>query len=300
MGLIGLAGYWYNIWGAQHAGIFRELGLAPERVQIQTNEAISALSSGGLDVLQSPTDAAVTALSKGANMTLVADHALEAPYDLVARPEIATVEGLRGLKVGASSLRAGTGTIARVMLRGRGMTDDDYELTQTGGNPQRYAALQSGGTQAAIIADPVNFIAKLDGYRILLSFSDIVPQYSFVSWWVRRDWLDNSQNREDLVNFVAGLIRGREWAHDPANREALIQIWMDETQSPRPVAEQMYEYYMVQHPKLVDSSDVRTEPRAAVVKIQQELEDLPALPPESQWIDRTITERARQVASARR
>jgi hypothetical protein len=56
----------------------------------------------------------------------------------------------------------------------------------------------------------------------------------------------------------------------------------------------------VQHPKLVDSSDVRTEPRAAVVKIQQELEDLPALPPESQWIDRTITERARQVASARR
>jgi ABC-type nitrate/sulfonate/bicarbonate transport system substrate-binding protein len=300
MGLIGLAGYWYNIWAGQHSGIFRELGLAPERVQIQTNEAISALSSGGLDVLQSPTDAAVTALSKGANMTLVADHALEAPYDLVARSDITSVEGLRGLKVGASSLRAGTGTIARVMLRGRGMTDDDYELTQTGGNPQRYAALQSGGTQAAIIADPVNFIAKLDGYRVLLSFSDVVPQYSFVSWWVRRDWLDNAQNREDLVNFVAGLIRGRGWAHDPANREALIKIWMDETQSPRPVAEQMYEYYMVQHPKLVDSSDIRPEPRAAVVKIQQELEDLPALPPESQWIDRTITERARQVASTRR
>jgi ABC-type nitrate/sulfonate/bicarbonate transport system substrate-binding protein len=298
LGLVGLAGYWYVIWAGQYAGIFRELGLAPERVSIQTNEAISALSSGGLDLLQSPTDSAITALSKGANLTAVADYALEAPYDLVARPEISSVEGLRGLKVGASSLKAGTGTIARVMLRGRGLTDDDYELTQTGGNPQRFAALQSGGTQAAVIADPVNFIAKLDGYRILLSFSDVVPQYSFVSWWVRRDWLDTPQNRDDAVSFLAGLIRAKTWAHDPANREALIDIWMKETQSPRPVAEQMYEYYIVQHPKLVDSSNLLPEPIGAVIKIQQELEDLPALPPESQWVDRTLTERARQLASA--
>src|SRR3954453_15368581 len=244
IGLVGLAGYWDTIWAGQHSGIFRELGLNPERVSVQTNEAISALSSGGLDILQSPSDSAVTALSKGANLTLGGDYALEAPYDLVPRPEITSVDGLRNLKVGASSLKAGTGTIARVMMRGRGMTDDDYELTQTGGNPQRYAALQSGGTQAAVIADPVNFIAKLDGYRVLLSFSDIMPQYSFVSWWVKRDWLDTPQNREDLVNFVADLIRGKPWAHDPANNEALPDIWMQETQSPRPVPEQMYEYYI--------------------------------------------------------
>jgi ABC-type nitrate/sulfonate/bicarbonate transport system substrate-binding protein len=185
------------------------------------------------------------------------------------------------------------------MLRGRGLGDDDYELTQTGGNPQRYAALQSGGTQAAVIADPVNFIAKLDGYRILLSFSDIVPQYSFVSWWVRRDWLDDAQNREDAVRFVAGLIRGKEWAHDRANRERMVEILAQETQSPRPVAEQIYEYYMVQRPKAVDSSGLLAEPIQAVVKIQQELEDLPALPPESQWMDRTVTERARSLASTR-
>lgn len=300
MGLIGLAGYWYNIWAAQRAGIFRELGLAPERFSIQTNEAISALTSGSLDLLQSPTDAAITALSKGASMTLIADHTVQAPYDLVARPEITSVADLRGKKVGASSLRAGTGTIARVMLRARGLTDDDYELTQTGGNPQRYAALQAGGTDAAVIADPVNFIARIDGYRILLSFSDVVPEYSFVSWWVRRDWAERPENRELLVNFLAGLIRGKEWAHRPENREQLIEIWMQETQSPRAVAEQMYEYYIVQHPQLVDASDVRPGPIQAVIKIQQELEDLPPLPPESQWIDHSFVERARQVAAAAR
>jgi ABC-type nitrate/sulfonate/bicarbonate transport system substrate-binding protein len=126
----------------------------------------------------------------------------------------------------------------------------------------------------------------------------VVPQYSFVGWWVRRDWLNDAQNRDDATRFVAGLIRGRDWAHDPANKEALLTIWMEETQTTRPVAEQMYTYYMQQHPKLVDSSDVRPEPTQAVIKLQQELEDLPALPPESQWIDRTITERARQLAAA--
>jgi ABC-type nitrate/sulfonate/bicarbonate transport system substrate-binding protein len=296
MGLIGLAGYWYNIWAAQHAGIFRELGLNAERYSIQTNEAISALTSGSLDLLQCPTDACVTALSKGAQIVMVADHTIEAPYELVGRPEIASVADLRGKKVGASSLRAGTGTIARVMMKARGLGDDDYELTQTGGNPQRYAALQAGGTEAAVIADPVNFKARIDGYRILMGFSEVYPEYSFVSWWVRKDWLDNAQNRDDLVNFLAGLIRGKAWAHEPANRERLIQIWMDETQSPRPIAEQMYEYYIVQHPGLVDTSDARPGPVQAVVKIQQELEDLPALPAESQWVDRSYVERARQLA----
>jgi ABC-type nitrate/sulfonate/bicarbonate transport system substrate-binding protein len=123
----------------------------------------------------------------------------------------------------------------------------------------------------------------------------VVPEYSFVSWWVRRDWLDNAENREALANFIVGLIRGKEWAHAPENRERMLEIWMQETQSPRNVAEKMYEYYMVQRPAIVDSSDIRPGPIQSVAKILQELEDLPALPPESQWIDRAYVERARQA-----
>src|SRR5438067_8960456 len=111
-----------------HEGTYRELGLTVEWNWLQTNEAISALVSGGIDILQAPTDAAITALSKGAALRLVADHTLEAPYDLVARGDVARATDLRGLKVGDSSLRAGSGTIARVMLRAQGLGDDDYEL----------------------------------------------------------------------------------------------------------------------------------------------------------------------------
>jgi ABC-type nitrate/sulfonate/bicarbonate transport system substrate-binding protein len=183
------------------------------------------------------------------------------------------------------------------MLRAAGLADQDYELTATGGNPQRYVALQSGGVEAALLSDPVNFLARLDGYRALLTFTDVMPEYAFVTTWVTDDWLANADNREALTGFLAAVIRAKAWALAPANREALLQIWMDETHSERKTVEVMYDDYVVKHPEQVDFSDVREAPLRAVEQVMRDLEDLPPLPPDSQWIDRSYTERARQLAA---
>jgi hypothetical protein len=71
---------------------------------------------------------------------------------------------------------------------------------------------------------------------------------------------------------------------------------MEEARSPREVAEQIYDYYVVQHPGAVDSTDVREGPVGSVIRILRELEDLPPLPPESAWIDRTYAQAARAAA----
>src|SRR5262249_21825296 len=145
-------------------------GVDVEMTTLQTNEAVAALVSGSLDVLHCPTDACVTAVSKGAQIRMVNDYSLEAPYDLIAKPELTTVADLRGKSIGVSSLSAGTGSLAKILLRAQGFGPDDYQLTQAGGNPQRYVALQSGGVDAALLSDPVNFAALLEGYRPLLRF----------------------------------------------------------------------------------------------------------------------------------
>jgi NitT/TauT family transport system substrate-binding protein len=283
---------------AQRKGLLREQGVEVEWSTLGTNEAIPALLGGSLDILNASTDAAVTALSKGATLKLVGDYNITTPYELVGRPEVATITALRGQKVGASSLRAGSGTIARYMMKAHGMGDEDYELTQVGGNPQRYAALQSGGVAAAIITDPVNFRARLDGYRILAAFADLVPEYSLDSWWVRADWLNDPRNGEALVGFLAALGRAQQWARAPENRAALIDLLMEEARSPREVAEQIYDYYVVQNPGAIDSTDVREGPVGNVIRIMRELEDLPALPPQSEWVDRTYALRAREIAAS--
>src|SRR5215211_8539077 len=116
VGGIALVGYFYPVWAALELGLFRELGVNVDWTTFAVNEAMAALTSGNLDILQSSTDLSLNAVSKGAGIKLVADYTLQAPYDLMARTDIASVEALRGQKVGASSLRSGSGTIVRVML----------------------------------------------------------------------------------------------------------------------------------------------------------------------------------------
>ncbi len=276
----GLAGFFYPMWVAQQEGLLHDAGLTVEWTTLDTNQAIPALLGGSLDVLNASTDAALIALSKGAALKLVGDYNITTPYELVSRPEITSVDGLRGQKVGASSLHAGSGTIVRYMLKAHGLGDDDYELVQAGGNPQRYAALQSGGVAASILTDPVNFRARLDGYRILAAFADLVPEYSLDSWWVRADWLNSADNRQALVGFLTALGRAQQWAKAPEHREALIDLVADQAHSPREVAEQIYDYYVVQNPGAIDSTDVRDAPVGNVIRILRDLEDLPPLPPE--------------------
>src|SRR5262245_31371343 len=190
LGVVALVAYMYPMWVMVEKGFGAQQGLNIQITTFQTNEAVAALVSGSLDVLMCPSDGCVTAVSKGGQIKMVNDYLTQAPYNLMARSDIPSVADLRGKKVGVSSITTGSGTLARIMLTAEGLGADDYQLVQAGGNPQRFAALQSGGVDAALLSDPANFEAELGGYRSLLEFSKVVPQYSFTSDWVLNGWLD--------------------------------------------------------------------------------------------------------------
>lgn len=296
-GYIALSAYYYPLWLAEKQGFLKDVGLSAEWSQLDTNGSISALVGGSLDILSGVTDGSLIAISKGANIKILANYHIITPFELVARPEFNTVQDLRGQKIGASSLRSGSGTIARFMMQQNGVRDTEYELTQVGGNTQRYAALQSGGIGATLLSDPVNFRARLDGFKILQAFAEVMPEYSLNVWMVRGDWLDAPRNQEDLTNFLAAVIKAKDWAARPENKEAVIQIVMDETRSPREVAEQCYDYYVVRYPNALDFTDLKEAPVQNVVRLMRELEDeAPNLPPESQWVDRSYAHKATELA----
>src|SRR5215210_3744121 len=99
LGVVAFVSYFYPMWIAIEKGFGAQQGLDIEMTTFQTNEAVAALVSGSLDVLMCPTDSCVTALSKGATIKQLNDYLIEAPYDLIAKPEIASVAELRGKKV---------------------------------------------------------------------------------------------------------------------------------------------------------------------------------------------------------
>jgi NitT/TauT family transport system substrate-binding protein len=295
LGVVALVSYMYPMWVAVEKGFFAQQGLNVEMTTLQTNEAVAALVSGSLDVLMCPTDGCVTAVAKGGQIRMVNDYLTEAPYNLMARQETQTVAELRGKKVAVSSLSTGSGTLARIMLTAQGLAPDDYQLVQAGGNPSRFAALQSGGVDAALLSDPANFEAILGGYRNLLEFSKVVPQYSFSSDWVLNDWLAQTGNPDVLVRFQAGQIGGNRWAREPANKAALLEIIMRHVNTSAEIAERVYDFYVVQNPGVVGVDDLRTEPVESVLRILREEGTVTDMPPTAQWRDGSYIQQARQL-----
>ncbi len=295
LGVVAFVSYFYPMWIAAEKGFGAQQGLDIQLTTLQTNEAVAAAVSGSLDVLMCPTDACVTAVAKGAQMKMVNDYLTQAPYNLMARPEIQSFADLRDKKIGVSSLTTGSGSLARIMLSSQGLQPADYTLVQAGGNPQRYAALQSGGVDAAMLSDPANFEAMIEGYRDLMDFSKVVPQYSFASDWVTNDWLSQGDHPDVLVRFQVAQAAASRWAQDPANKQALIDLIVDKTKASQAVAERIYNFYIVTDPGIMGVDDLRTEPVDSVVRILQDEGTITDMPPASQWRDPTYIQRARQL-----
>jgi len=105
------------------------------------------------------TDTGVVAVSKGASVRLVSDFQVEAPYDLMARSEIASVDGLRGKKIGVANLRGDVVAIvdARPLF---GLP------SPRAGRRQWTLVVAAEGLEAALV---------IDGVARLEAFTGVVP-----------------------------------------------------------------------------------------------------------------------------
>jgi NitT/TauT family transport system substrate-binding protein len=86
------------------------------------------------------------------------------------RPEIQTVEDLRGKTVGVTNLKAITDTAARLGLERSGLQPDvDVFTRRTGGLAESMAGLETGAIDGASMSVPMVFEARKRGYRELIN-----------------------------------------------------------------------------------------------------------------------------------
>jgi NitT/TauT family transport system substrate-binding protein len=94
---------------------------------------------------------------------------------LVTSANIKRVEDLKGKTFGISSFGGTPHSEAVMILRKHGMNPDkDVTFLQIGGSSSRYAALESGSIQAAMLVPPFNNLAQKRGFNQLLSFNEIM------------------------------------------------------------------------------------------------------------------------------
>jgi NitT/TauT family transport system substrate-binding protein len=189
-------------WIAFEAGYFREQGLdISDMNRIEPGATLlAALHNGEVDVVAAGGPSLVLGTLQGLD-TMIVGSDLDIFEDAISvRPEIKTVEDLRGKTIGVSRLKAISDVAARVALERLGFKPDvDVHFRGTGGNAESLAAMQQGATDAASISVPALFKAESLGYPTLIDVTAMKIQFTNGAIGTVKNTI---ANRADVVERV--------------------------------------------------------------------------------------------------
>jgi ABC-type nitrate/sulfonate/bicarbonate transport system substrate-binding protein len=263
-------------------------------IQIATpNDAARAVVSNSVAVAHFSADAAVRAIEGGGDLVVVGSEIANPAFSLIVQPEIRDYADLRGKAIAVSTPKDGAAVVLRLMLRARGLGDDDYDFASVGTTPNRYAALKSRVADGAIMTQPVDFVAMDDGYRLLGRSTDVLQHFMFMSVSVNRSWAQ--AQRPALVRYLRGLGNGIDWLYDPANKEEAIRILMERTNTDYSAVSRTYAVYIEEGKVLPRHAEIPVQGLEAYVQAMIDLGDLPGPTANvARYVDLSVVQAAQQ------
>jgi len=197
------------LWIARSAGLLSAEGLDVTIDHIEGIEEVAArLRDGRAQLAYGVTEHVILDAESGGRTAIIGGNVNKLPFSLIARPGIEGLEGLRGKRIGVSSLRAGSSSLVMKLLAARGLGPGDYELVPCGPILARWDLLRSGGIDAGLQGAPLNRIAIEQGFVSLCEPRDEVPHFQFTSLDVHQDWA--AANRDALLPFLRAFLRAHE------------------------------------------------------------------------------------------
>lgn len=141
---------------AKDRGLFAKYGLAPEIVYIPGGSTnIRVLISGNLDLSQLSGAPGAAANLEGADIVYIAGLLDKLNYQLITRPEIKSVEQLKGKKFGVSRFGSSADFGMRALLKRLGVDPvKEASILQIGDEPSRIAAILSGNIDGTVANAP--------------------------------------------------------------------------------------------------------------------------------------------------
>ncbi len=161
-------------WMALEGGYFRQQGLEVELVQIAAGSPLlAAMHNGDVELVFSGGPALVLGNLEGLETMVLGSTSRGLDLIIFVRPELQTVDDVRGKTIGAGRPKSVTDTVIRLALPRVGLRPDvDVFVGVTGGLPESLAGLQAGTLDGAILNVPMIFDARKQGFRELMSLAE--------------------------------------------------------------------------------------------------------------------------------
>ena len=159
---------------AEEKGFFKSEGLNAIVVIMQNQVVVNGVVTRNVDYGGTFSNFIGAAIS-GLPVRIVMSAMDGSDHYLVTSANVKRVEDLKGKTFGISSFGGTPHSEAVMILRKYGMNPEkDVTFLQIGGSSSRYAALESGSIQAAMLVPPFNNFAQKRGFNQLLSFNEIM------------------------------------------------------------------------------------------------------------------------------
>jgi ABC-type nitrate/sulfonate/bicarbonate transport system substrate-binding protein len=191
---------------AKDRGLFSKYGLVTETIYIPGGSTnIHVLISGNLDLSQLSGAPGVAANLEGADIVYFAGLLDKLNYQLITRPEIKSVEQLKGKKFGVSRYGSSADFGMRAMLKKLGVDPvKDATILQIGDEPSRIAAIKSGNIDGTVANAPFGIEAERLKLNVLADSVKMDIPFFNTGLLGSKRFLDKEETK--VVNFLRAYL----------------------------------------------------------------------------------------------
>jgi NitT/TauT family transport system substrate-binding protein len=159
-------------WMAYETGVFNQNGLDVTLDNIASSTGIPALLSGQVQIGHLGGSETVSAASAGGDLVVIAITGPVYPFVFMAPASIATVDQLKGKKIGVSNIGSSSDIATRVMLKQVGLVpDQDVTIVAVGSLQNRMAALLNGAIDGGVAQPPDQLALEDKGFHVIFDLA---------------------------------------------------------------------------------------------------------------------------------
>ncbi len=224
---------------AKERGFFHEEGLEVELIVMQAIQTIQATLANSTQ-FASATGSAVSSAVRGADMRVIFAVTDRPSFDLIAQPNITSIQQLRGKKIGTGGVGSLAEILARRILIANKVPLEEVSILATGPSHVTYLSLKAKVIDAAPLQMPLTFTAQDEGFRKLASARDV---YRSVQGGLATTTKMLTEQPELVTKVVRAMLRATRLIK--SDRKYAIDFlkgpWVDLGKDPEKLAARVYD-----------------------------------------------------------
>ncbi|MGE5819722.1 MAG: ABC transporter substrate-binding protein [Deltaproteobacteria bacterium] len=165
------------LWVADYSGLFKRNNIDLEIVYMPGNISIPSLVSGEIQFGQMTGALMSPARLQGSDPVMLASVQDYLDDRLVVRPEIKSMDQLKGKRIGISRFGAASHMRVLNLLPRFGLSEKEVTFLQIGDTPARVIALLGGAVDASSFSPPDHLAATRAGMKLLFNMRELNIAY---------------------------------------------------------------------------------------------------------------------------